>query len=449
MLEQEGYHPRYGRGVVKRTRHKGFELEISFQDGITRWVRSDEVTSIIGKSLGPPVPPHPSSAVFSEERLKSRRMTEALRLGIVPYDCVEEFTFGRDEESEQVKKWLGSPEKSTLLIVGEYGSGKTHLLHYARGIALQEGFAVGWVEMDPNEAPFHKPKRVYSRIIQNLKYRSQQDTGLRGFRDFVKEILSNGAFKDHVYFKHLIGQTHDEALWDWIEALEAVVRPWSHDNWTYRFLPGLYDYSTAANIYCYLLSALGWAAKKVLGLEGLLLIFDEAETVNMSYYSYQAERSLNFLRALIRTASNDTRLLGAPSEADLDYCGVGDGVLVPFLYKPPSNLKLIFAFTSLDWNYQYSWDGYCNRVPKFVEIENALRIDLGPLTDNALQEAFEHICLLYDSSYNFLEETPIIEAISRKVNTQSGRTRRFVKAAVEALDLVRFNSSKPLDEVLE
>jgi len=448
MPERGVHHSRYGRGIVKRTRHKGFELEVAFEDGVTRWVRLDELTEIGIKFPNPPVPPHPPRAVFSDEGLKSRRMIEAFRLGIVPYDCVEEFTFGRDEETRRVMDWLDYSEESTLLIVGGYGTGKTHLLHYGLGSALQEGFAVAWVELDPNEASFHKPKRVYSRLVQSLKYRSKQDRQLRGFVDFMKEMLSHGAFKDHIYFKHLIGKTDDETLWEWIEAREAVARPRSYYNWTYSSLPGLYDYSTAANIYCYLLSALGWAVKEVLGLKGLLLIFDEAETVNMYYDAYQAGKSLNFLKALIRTASNEIKLLETPSKAGLDYCGVGLGRNVPFLYKSPSNLKLLFAFTSLDWNYQYLWDGSYKRVPKLTEVENALRIELEPLTNDALREVFEHICLLYDSSYDFLEENLIVDAIFRKVNTQSGRTRLFVKGSVEAIDLVRLNHDKPLDEVL-
>ena len=77
------------------------------------------------------------------------------------------------------------------------------------------------------------------------------------------------------------------------------------------------------------------------------------------------------------------------------------------------------------------------------------RIDLQPLSDDTLKEVFEHICLLYDSSYDFLEEDLTIDKLFRKVNTQSGRTRLFVKGSVEALDLVRFNPEKDLDKVLQ
>lgn len=436
MSERAVFHLRYGRGVVKGARHKGFEVQVAFDDGLTRWVRSDELAETEVVRSVPPAAMHVPLA-FSDECFKSRRMIEAFRLGIVPYDCVEEFTFGRDEETQNLMDWLDESDESTMLVVGEYGTGKSHLLHHTYGRALEEGFAVAYVEMDPNESPFHKPKRVYSRLVRTLQFRSKQDGQLKGFRDFLKEALARDAFNDHRYLRYLIGKTPDETLWDWIEARESSIRPWSLYGWRYSRLPGLYDYSTTANIYCYLLSALGWAAKEILGLKGLLLIFDEAEAVDVFYYNYQFEKGLNFLKALIRAGDNDESLLGSPYNTGLDYCGVGVGPYIPFLYKQLCGLKLLFAFTPI---YILNW---------LHELQSALKIDLEPLTDIALKDVFEHICLLYDSAYDFLEEDLTIDAVFRRVTTQSGRTRLFVKGSVEALDLIRLSHGKALDEVLQ
>ena len=236
--------------------------------------------------------------------------------------------------------------------------------------------------------------------------------------------------RDHRYFEELVGRESDEVLWQWIEARESDARPWRfYYGWAYDSLPRLYDYSTASNIYCYLLSALGWAAKEVMGLKGLLLVFDEAETVEMYYYSYQAERSRNFLRALIRTANDDPVLLEEPYRSDLIYCKVGIGQHIPFLYKPVSGLKLIFAFTFLDHMLYIL-------VP---EIEHQPRVTLNPLSEEALKQVFEHICLLYDSAYDYLEEDATIDAIFRELNRRAQTPRRFVKGAVEVLDLARLS----------
>jgi hypothetical protein len=74
---------------------------------------------------------------------------------------------------------------------------------------------------------------------------------------------------------------------------------------------------------------------------------------------------------------------------------------------------------------------------------------LQPLSDAALKEVFENICLLYDSAYDFLEEDLTIDRIFKRVTAQGGRTRLFVKVVVEALDLARLNHGQPLDEVLQ
>jgi len=356
-------------------------------------------------------------------------MIEAFRCGIVPHDCVQDFTFGRDHEIQQLMEWLRDPDKSTLLLVGEYGTGKTHLLDYTYWYALHENFAAARVEMDPNEAPFHKPKRVYARLVQTFRFRSKTDGQFKGFRDFLKETLASGAFKDHEYFRHLIGRTSEENLWDWIEAREAGGKPPD-----YSQLPSMYDFSTAANIYCYLLSALGWAARNILGLSGLLLVFDEAEALDMPYYQYyhyQFKKGLNFLNALVGTARGDAQLLKPPDSMNtgLDFCRFGSHI--PFLYCQPSGLQLLFAFAQAR-----------------VKIDGA-RIDLQPLSDAVLKEVFEHICLLYDDAYEFLEEDLTIDRIFKRVTAQGGRTRLFVKGAVEALDLARLNHGQPLDEVLQ
>jgi len=437
-------HPRYGRGVVKQTRHKDFKLLVAFDDGIPRWVRMDELAEkgiLSSTSYVTTVTPNTLPA-FSDERFKSRRMIEAFRLGIVPYDCIEEFTFGREKETDILMDWLNNSEESTLLVIGEYGTGKSHLLHYTYGRALQSGFAVAYIEMDPNESPFYKPKQVYSHFVRTLRFRFVQDNQLKGFRDFLKAAIDRGSFENHIYFRHLIGKMSDENLWDWIEASESSIRPWDTDfrNLNYFSLPGLYDYSTAANIYCYLLSALGWAAKEILGLKGLLLIFDEAEVVNR-VFSYQIDKGYNFMNALISVANNDSQLLRKPngiSGIGFDYCRTGEGPNIPFIYKQPSGLKLLFAFTNLSPLY------------RLIGFQTIPRIDLEPLTDAAFKEVFEHICLIYDSAYNFLEEDVTIDHIYREVRFgRSGRTRSLVKGAVEALDLLRLSHGDTSDKVIK
>ena len=89
------------------------------------------------------------------------------------------------------------------------------------------------------------------------------------------------------------------------------------------------------------------------------------------------------------------------------------------------------------------------RVPLIREIEDLPRIDLEPLSYESLKQVFEHICLLYDSAYDFLEEDIVIEEIFQSINRQDRGTRLFVKGSVEALDLARFHRDKSIDQVLQ
>ena len=123
-------HQRYGRGRVQKKRFDGFELYVEFEDGISRWVRRDEIrflseTSVLKKDESP-------KPILSEEQLEDRRIIEALRLGVVPHDSIEQFTFGRDEEINHIKNWLSNSDDNngSLILSGGYGAGKTHFLDY-------------------------------------------------------------------------------------------------------------------------------------------------------------------------------------------------------------------------------------------------------------------------------------------------------------------------------
>lgn len=451
MSDEVVTHPKYGRGKVVATRNKQFEYFVLFEDRPPpKWVRRDELVSSLKEMVSEAQQPFP---LLDDSCFKSRRMIESLRLGIVPEDCLADFIFGRDQEIQEVVHFLNDPNESTLLIQGEYGTGKSHLLSYVRREALQQGFATASTDMDPNETPFNKPKRVYGRLIRGFCYRSRQDGKLKGFRDFLEEVLAQEDFREHRYFRYMARRRSDEKVWDWIEGREANSRPSSYDGGSYWNLLPMYDYGTAANIYCYLLSGLSWAAREVLGLKGLVLIFDEAETVDRNSYGYQQSQSHNFLRSLIQTATDSELLLETPGHTELAYCRVGDTRYVPFLYRVPSGLRLVFAFTSLDWNYtmecdSWAWDAFENSYKpvnprwrvRISELDSAPRIDLETISDDALMEAFDHISRFYQDAYHYPLNSRTNEILKKLMNRPGGRTRHFVKGCVEHLDLKRFNN---------
>ena len=429
MSEEELLHSRYGAGKVVAERYGGFEKRMVFRNGLERWVRLDDLKDVNRRR--PVSFTCPTFQHIPVEKLSARQLIEALRLGIVPYQHVEDFTFGRKREMEKLRKWLGAPSKGTLRVVGEYGTGKSHLLGYARGRALLDGFAVASVDMDPNENPFHKPKRVYARLVQSFRYISRVDNRVRGFRDFLQEALEAGFLNDHRYFSRLVQP--DDDLWNWIEAREAAPRPVPAYDPKYKRYLSLFDYSTAANIYCYLISALGWAAREALGLRGLLLLFDEAETIGARFHPYQSRRGRHFITALTRMAGNNRRLVKLPGNSGLPYARHANDI--PFLYRIPCGVKLLFAFAS-------DYDLY-----RISELKRAPRLELESLSVQALRDVFEQVCKFYRDAYD-LGGNFNTSRLFASVNSSKNHTRTFVKGSVEALDWARFNPGKPLEEAL-
>ena len=430
-------HRTYGKGKILKERYGGFELYVEFEDGIKRWVRRDEIRFL---SETPILVKHKTTRqVLSEEQFKARQIIEALRLGIVPHKYVEEFTFGREGEINKVKKWLHDSNNSSLIIVGEYGVGKTHLLEYIYSVALKDNWAVSMVELDPNEASFHKPRIIYQKIISSFRFRQRNGD----FREFLRQIANSPRFyevESHKYLGRVIEEirnnTDDEDIWEWIEGKPSRYR-----------CPPMYEFSTCANIYCYILSGIGWIAKNLLGLKGFLILFDEAENVDSYWYtSYQNNKVWNFLKGLIFMADNNELLLTEKVEPQYSWSGYFQGywgkdtglqycgrLQLPFIWKIPCNVKIIFAFAP-------TW------VLSKEPLNNIIDLRLDNLDRKVLPKISRSINNLYKTAYNFEYNNDLSYIQSR---IPMDKTRKFIKGVIEALDLMRFHPNKPVEELLK
>lgn len=419
-------HRTYQTGRVLKITPVDHDLEITVE--FTQFGTKRLPQSIAGlhKTAPPKIetttPPIPDNHSF-----KSRQMVEAFRLGIVPHDLIDEFTFGRDAEIDQIQKWLAHTKINTHILVGEYGSGKTHILNYAYWKAIRQGYAAAYVEMDPLECPFYQPKKVYAKLIQSLKFQLPFDKQEYGFKNLMQKLLKDSVFRDHAYFKHLMPDAAERA-WEWIEARNILIRPEEDEGEFDLNFPPLYNYATAGNIYCYLLSAIGYGIKKFLGLNGLVLIFDEAEAISQANYIYQTQKADSFLKALIRVASND-ELLKNPYTSGLEFCHRGICRNIPFLYHSPASIKLLFAFTPLT---------IVQEITKYPDIISTSLRDLSP---ESKRQLFDRIKILYRNAYHY-ETDSIGNSLYKMLLSKSEKTRAFVKGSVEIIDLMRFNQLK-------
>lgn len=382
-------HPRYGIGKVRKRRYNGFELLVEFDDNITRWVRVDSIEKIDNE--------------FPEKKLKkhfilkdpvqltqfeARDMIEAFRVGIVPQLYID-FTFGREIEKEKVANWFENNNDNVLYITGEYGTGKTNFLHYIKQYAFKNNYAVAFAEINA-ESPFYKPKQLYKSLVNNFLSPTTND-----FRDFLQLALKDKTLQNHKYFKYLIDNYNEngdiEEIWDWIKA--------KTDSHPFYSLPSLYNHQTAANIYCYLLSSLGWIAKVVHNLNGLILIFDEGENIDNTYgYYYRYRKSWNFLNSLQAIAkAKDNRLLYQPSyNIELTYSSMSDAKETPFLYKQPSYLKLVFAFTHIPIEKKSP-----SQNKEYHDENEVTTVELEELdkNENVIRQIFNTMKVIYEKAY--------------------------------------------------
>jgi P-loop Domain of unknown function (DUF2791) len=440
-VERVIHHRKWGTGRILKERHGGYSYLVQFQGGPKRWVLADELLPAIEEPHGALVPPQQTGPQVSATpkprpthgpQFRARRLVEALRMGIVPEDAIEDFTFGRDEELETVSAWLHRGRKGSCLVVGDYGAGKTHLLNVIRSRALREGYAVCLTALDPQESPLHKPKRVYRDLAASLAWREESSTS--GFRDLIRGGIVSGALRDHEFFRWM--NQGGEPEWEWVSA-KGQLRPTTPGWYSYdgRY-PGMYDNAPSANLYTYLLTGLAWAAKSV-GLRGLLLILDEAESIATPSYSYQSLGAYNFLRALLRSANDDPAMAGPPQTTGLTFGG--NGPRLPFSYRQPAGLKVIIGLTSLDWNREYSWTGEgFEAQPKVAEVDHARQLRLHALTEHAFEPAIGAIRDNYDLAYGTVATDPRMDSVLEDLVSQAEVTRLFMKGAVELFDLQRF-----------
>jgi len=437
-IGEEVHHFKWGKGVVKAQRYGGNELFIQFDNGAVTWIRKKTLTRTSEGAIDSVIVQPTDITRVPETRNEThinRRAIESFKLGIVP-PFVKNFIFGRDNEIEYIGKWLNQDVQNYLLLFGEYGTGKSHFLKYIQEIALEKNFAVSHCSLDPEESPLSKPKMVYRNIVSNFQWMND-----KGFREYIIELANRNPSRKrgNPYIENIIRHPkHEEIFWKWIEGDDVIK--------TIDGFPSLYPWSTAANIFCNLLSAFGHFAVHEMNMEGLLLLFDEAESLQFPYaYSYQYSRGINFFKGLLLTASSDPRLhseqvsLSAPRtgfQTDLIYCGRNQ---MPYLYDNPSGLKVLFALTPSEIIRQFC-----------VEVGFDRYLQLERLTKDHKLEVVNAVQQIYRLAYPGMNFTNFERNIIQEKVMELGRDniRNLLKCTIEAMDLCRHKGDNPLEELL-
>ncbi|MDH5185968.1 MAG: ATP-binding protein [candidate division WOR-3 bacterium] len=414
-------HPVFGEGEVLDYRWRRTEVLVKFKSGLRLWIPVSRVMPVA----------HEEKPI---SEISARRMIEAFRMGIVPHQDVEDFTFGRDSEIEKILSGLNNLKQGkggVFLIEGEYGSGKTHLLEYIHHQALKMNMVTTRCEFDPREVAPNRPKRVWREIVHNLRFINQDHEN--SFRDLLRKA-SELSIPEHCFYTPLLAKLKRldesnlmaEVFWQWIEG-ESTKEYAVEYRSPYRIrggyrIPALYDFSTAADFYCYNISGLSYIAQK-LELHGLVVLIDEAETVTHLWDIIAFTRGMNFLEGLIRTALDD------PELKKIDSRLIHNQVRpTPYIYQD-SYILLVIATTPMPYDYTYI------KLTNFIKH----RLSLVQLKEKALIEAFNRLTLVYSRAYPgfILNDSEKKQFFVNALKKKDEGIRFFIKYCVEVLDLIR------------
>ena len=180
---------------------------------------------------------------MSEQRVQDRRAIEALRSGVPNRDAVRVLGSSQQEIEERFAQHLavvsnGGGNGGGLLVRGEFGSGKSHLLEYLQHVALTEGFVASKIVIS-KETPLHDPVKVFRTAAATAIVPDRRGTALA-------EIANNALDFDAPAYAELahwvssdeaaLNERFDAALYLFRnlrggdpEFAERIVRFWSGD----------------------------------------------------------------------------------------------------------------------------------------------------------------------------------------------------------------------------
>ena len=240
------------------------------------------------------------------DRFFLRRAVERLRDGLFDSVAVNQLTVEKDRIENVFSKGLkavGKGKSDHLCICGSYGQGKSHTVTYLNQLALSQGYASSVVQLDVREVPFHQFSTVYRSIMERLAlpdgrkftdaWKNWADKDSLEFLDNMPHrfkmtltamLCKNRPLtsKESLLKKHQAYRPKEYGYW-LDKALVGHDLPASHlkSICNYRDVEGYRDQSLMCrgnDPYFQMVQSLGSVLKEM-GYKGLLLFFDEAESI--------------------------------------------------------------------------------------------------------------------------------------------------------------------------
>ncbi len=387
----------------------------------------------------------------------ARQIIEKVESGNPPEYGFQYFTAGLDAylntlEEEYLKTFIKDGGSTFKMVVGPYGTGKTHFLYSIRELAWKYNYVVSYITLSVESTPFHKLEQVYREIVVNLgtpplekhyfegyekgidvliknwyhnkyndffsKLKTREDT-LEELARYVDELgtYESTSFKNAIRHAFLnLAKDNEENFSLILQWLKAENPP---KNALKEFR--IYDKVDKGTAFRMIRSLVQWI--RDIGYSGIVVLMDEAE-ITPSLSSKEKNVLLNNLRSLIdecghTTFRNSMWIYAVPDETFLE----GRSQIYEALRQ---RLAVVF-------------EGDLNPSGVKIYLE-----DISPDTIALLREIGEKLAQIYEVAYqfNFDKEIlePSIESIAQdayKNRFSVGYKRVFVQNVIKAFHLIR------------
>lgn len=450
MIGSTVIHPLYGRGQVREVRNAAREAVVRFDNGIRSVVPTSILTFL--NPAGTPAKieirstlPQREETVPTDEqlrRIEARRTIEALRYGVVPSKRLRDMTVGLTEQRQSLSNAFESVQTTggdVRVVVGEYGSGKSHFFEYAAQEALDRNYLVATTSLDIQEVPPNRPQRIYNSLIRTLRYPDTTDSGslvpllerlvtrqtlLASLSEQLKDTIFRTVLHNYSVMRNKPGDELDLLL-DWISGEKIYIRDirmaLATRNQKEFPVRALSTMTNAADQYCYLLNGWSWLAAQA-GYQGLAVLIDESEHYSLLTQRGQ-EKADNFFKGIIYTtlaSRSECRI----TEADLQHQQHEH----PFRLTDGGRLLVMFAATPAANTFDYQ---------RWLHPHQIVTLDQS-IHAQTLEELMARLYVLHRQAYRYDQSEKYLEIAKGLLDCFESRLvnlRQLIRLATEIYDV--------------
>jgi hypothetical protein len=384
------------------------------------------------------------------DQVTARRIVEALRSGVPSRDAVAALGTGQSAAEDRVLGLLGgSGDAAGVLLGGDFGSGKTHLLEHLAALAADQGWVVSRIVVS-KETPLHDPVKVQRAAVATAtlpagtlgeavaETAADIDVTEPGYADLLRwagSALDERFVTSLSLFARVRESETDIAdtlvrFWSGEPVKVTDLRRWAKEHGDPRPDLGSISVRDLARQRMRFLARLFAAS----GRTGWLLLFDEVELIGR-YGLASRGKSYAEIAGLVRP---EPEVADAPvrsvlaltddfSAAVLAKTGKGDRDKVPDQLRGKATPEA---------------DILRGRAELGMRLLDRELLRLDPPRDEDLAEAYRTLRRLHGEAFHW--DPPDVPGLERLGTT---RMRQYVRAWINEWDLVRLNPDYSPDTV--